>query len=61
MVGDNGKQRRMRKLSGGVTRKGFQPVQPGNPTGRPRTQELVNTLRAAVSRARTNVFPRLDE
>jgi hypothetical protein len=51
---NNGKQRGVRKLSGGVTGKGFQPGQSGNPTGRPRTRGLVSALKAAVSQVLPN-------
>lgn len=37
---NNGKQRKARKLPGGITGKGFQPGQSGNPDGRPRTRGL---------------------
>jgi hypothetical protein len=51
---NNGKQRRVQKLSGGVTGKGFQPVQSGNPSGRPWTLGVVNALDAAVSQELPN-------
>jgi hypothetical protein len=51
---NNGKQRRVRKLSGGVTGKGFQPDQSGNTSGRPWTLDVVNALDAAVSQELPN-------
>jgi hypothetical protein len=51
---NNGKQRGERKLPGGITGKGFQPGQSGNPTGRPPTRGLVNALKFAVSQQLEN-------
>jgi hypothetical protein len=46
--GINAKQPAAKK-PGGVTGKGFQPGQSGNPAGRPRTKGLVAALKSAVA------------
>ncbi len=45
----NAKQRGDAKKPGGVTGKGFQPGQSGNPAGRPPTRGFISALRAAVA------------
>lgn len=45
----NAEQRKKPKQLGGVTGRGFVPGKSGNPSGRPRTQGLVSSLRAKMA------------
>jgi hypothetical protein len=48
-VFSNAKQRRNRKLLGGITGKGFLPGQSGNPSGRAPSRGLLSSLRLKIT------------